>query len=93
MPRVELVLYVVDDSDLCDAALANLSRTLRGFERDQVKVAVRNLSKDPLTPADPRFIVVPTLVVESPGKEIIAGDLADEQLEEFLVASGVDRSH
>lgn len=91
-PLVDLVLFVFDGSAACAAAVRNLERTLARFNRDQVAVTIRNLTSHPLVAGEMHIIVVPTLVMRSPRRELIAGDLADDELDDLLVSVGVERT-
>ena len=90
--RAELVLYVVNGSRACAAALRELDQILGRFRREQVEVTVRNVSEQSLRRDEPQVIVAPTLFMRSPHPEIMAGDVDEDLLCDLLLAAGVERA-
>lgn len=89
--RVELTLYVVDDSDSCGEALGQLDEILRGYADGDVRLTVRNLSQVPLEPIETPILAVPTLIVRGRRDLPMTGDLAESTLVDVLAACGARR--
>lgn len=89
--KAELVLYVVDNSESCDRAQANLARALRHYDEREVGLVIRNVSREPLQPGEDQVIVVPTLVLRKPRRNYLAGDVDPDDLDTMLASAGVRR--
>lgn len=89
--KAELVLYVVDDSESCDRAQATLERALRHYDAHEVRLVIRNVSREPLQPGEDRVIVVPTLCLREPHRTYLAGDVDPDDLDTLLGSVGVRR--
>jgi len=89
--RVELTLYVVDESESCGEALRQLDEILGGYVEGDVRLTVRNLSQVPLEPIETPMLAVPTLIVRGRRDLPMTGDLAESTLLDVLAACGARR--
>lgn len=92
--RAEFVLYISASSTSSLKAVKNLQRLLAGYDGRQVKLTIRDLSKDGLDAAeDDRIAFTPTLVQRRPAPRVwVIGDLENTAvLEDLLGVAGVDR--
>lgn len=89
--KAELVLYVVEDSESCARARGTLERALRHYDEREVRLVIRNVSREPLQPGEDRVIVVPTLLLRKPHRSYLAGDVDPDDLDNLLSSVGVRR--
>jgi hypothetical protein len=90
-PKIELVLYVSEGSTCCETAARNLKRLLRRFDSRDVVWRIRNISTDPLGPADTQPVVMtPTLLIRTPTRQRFLGELGEiDRVAEALRQVGV----
>lgn len=89
--RIELVLYVSEDSPASIQAREALERVLSSFNRAEIEYAIRDMKESTETAERDRVVFTPTLVRRRPVPQIwIVGDLRDgDIIADLLRASGV----
>jgi hypothetical protein len=94
-PKVELVLYVSGASASSVRAVSNARRILRGYDVQEVSLAICDLAVDPSAAEGDRIAFTPTFCKRMPEPPMwILGDLAHpEPLVELLEFYGVTPTH
>lgn len=88
----KLILYVVDRSAACDAAIATVYRALRRFPHGAIELDVRNLSRvhdRDRTARDRSILIVPTLAMVQPRESHLIAHVDVRRVVDFLRAAGI----
>ena len=88
---VELVLYYTPPWTSSLKALRNLERILAGFDKDAVRLDVRDLAEHPEQAEADGVVFSPTLVKKAPGAPVwMLGDLSDDRaVTDMLLSAGL----
>lgn len=93
MAAVEVILYVLDDSEMCRVAEGNFARLAGRHDPAAFTFTVRDLSRDPLRPDEPSIIVVPAVFIRHAAEhDVLATDLTGEDaalVESILADLGI----
>ena len=89
---VELVLYYTPPWTSSLKALRNLQKILGGFDKEAVRLSVRDLAEHPEQAEADGVVFSPTLVKKAPGAPVwMLGDLSDDRaVTDMLLSAGLN---